>query len=182
MSYEWIRTRRVTFLSECIFKTFYTHTREHSSVPRGWGSWPCVLQGLWSQGIFPQHICILITSLSLATNHPGRSCIWAPLKGLGETRLLHTQLGNLCVWKFTVPSHPHLERLGSHIANLEIGWWRRGCWRWQVVVVRGRRPTTQRRSLLIWLPLSYPSIQVSLNVTSSDKSSLSSYSKSSFLL
>lgn len=105
-----------------------------------------------------------------------------PFKGLGETRLLHTQLGNLCVWKFKVPSHPHLERLGSHIANLEIGWWRRGCWRWQVVVVTGRRPTAQRRSLLIWLPLSYPSIQVSLNVTSSDKSSLSSYSKSSFLL
>lgn len=31
-----------------------------------------------------------------------------------------------------------------------------------------------RRSLLIWLSLSYPSIQVSLTVTSSDKSSLSS--------
>jgi len=130
------------------------------------------------------NISVLIPSLSLATNHPGRSCTWAPLKGWVKPgdRLLHTQLGNLCVWKFKVSSHPRLERLGSHSANLEIGWWRRGFGRWQVVVVTGRRPTTERRSLLIWLSLSYPSIQVSLNVTSSDKSSLSSYSESSFLL
>lgn len=40
-------------------------------------------------------------------------------------RLLHIKLGKLCVWKFKVPpTHPHLEMLGSHINNVEIGWWR----------------------------------------------------------
>lgn len=186
MSYEWIRTRQVTFLSECIFKNFYTHTREHLSLPRRIG------------GLGHKHgrVCgarVVFHNLSASSS---LAFLWLPpfLEGhpFGPlSRAGWNQVMSFCTpnWETCVcgssgsPSpHLHLERPGSHIISLEIGRWRRGFGRWQVVVVTGRRPTTQRHSLLICLSLSYPSIQVSLNVTSSDKSSRSSYSKSSFLL
>lgn len=79
----------VAFLPESIFKLHTrTHTTEHSALPRGWGSWPHVLEAVRRQCAFPIHSTPTFSSFMvfwppacLEEGHP-----FGPFKGLGETR------------------------------------------------------------------------------------------------